>query len=636
MSIQDKQLIFPNKRHLLAIFFILFICTTFQGKADSNLSQKLKDIEQTINKSPWLSYQKLLEIEKSNGTLPKQTYLLLLVRKAQAENLLYFFKQFENTVKDAQQLVVEETATNIKSTLHIYAGLAERRNGRYKLAIIQFKKAMKLHKDRRQSPNYIIAKQELAYSHSLVGVFQTALDELLDTKLLASKLNDPFVLAITLETYGAVYGYLNKYQESIDYYQQALNAYQKLEYVPYQAEAIYGLASTYRYWEKYDLAIEYFEKFNELVSYIPDDRVEFYGNYGLGMSNAEKGNCSTALKIIELALSQPGMLDYKAELYKRKASCHIKLREFELAQKAISQATKIFKQLPDLIGTDWELETLKIRAQLIFEQGDTALAYQLMNEYHTKNAQLISNDSDDRIRSIRSTYEMERKDAQIELLQQQAQLQNLKSEKHQQDALFQRYLLAFLFTIIVIVLTAFLFQRRYTKRVIAISIRDSLSGLFNRRYTFQVLNKLMSSLSEHKGQLSIILLDIDNFKQINDQYGHPYGDQVIRMIAEICQSSLRAEDVMGRIGGEEFLCVLPRTSISSCKKIAERMLTQVEKYPFCDQSKKVFHTTISIGVANASSSKVSTDTLILQADKALYHSKHAGKNQVTNYCDIDE
>jgi len=594
------------------------------------------EMKQAINQSPWESYQQLINYQKENNSIPNQTYLWFLFRKAQAENLLYFYDDFEVTVKKALQLLTEESPVEIKGMLTIYFGLTERRNGRYQKAIAAFKDSMSLTKAKKLNPIYILAKQELAYSHSLVGAHQTALDQVVDSYALASELNDPHLLALTYETYGAIYGYLNKHEESIGYYQKALEGYQDLGYLPYQAEAIYGIATTYRYWGKYDLAIEYFEKYIEKVSYIPDDRVKYYGNYGLGMTHAEKGNCIHAIGIIDKALSQVGKADYDSELYKKKANCLIKLKKYAEAEKALSQAKLIFATLPDLIGTIWELETIKIEGELAFARGEYEKAYEISNDFHNKNTQLISKESADRLTSLRSTYELVRKDAQIEMLQQQAQLQSLKSEKHQQDALFQRYLLGFAIILIVITLIAFLLQRRYTNKVVAISIRDSLSGLYNRRYTFQLLNKFMGSLSDGKSDLSIILLDVDNFKQINDQHGHPFGDQVLQMIAEICQSTLRADDAMGRIGGEEFLAVLPRTDAASSKQIAQRMSQGVSKYSFCDEQKKPFNVTISIGIASTSSKKVSTEALFLQADKALYHSKREGKNQISCFSDIDD
>jgi len=604
--------------------------------AEQKVSLDFSNMETTINQSPWESYQQLVAYQKENHSIPNQTYIWLLFRKAQAENLLYFYDDFEVTVKMALQLLTKDSPIELKGMLHIYSGLAERRNGRYQKAIAAFKHSMSIFQTEKLNPVYILAKLELAYSHSLIGVYQAALDELVDSYALAIQLDNPYVIALAYETYGAIYGYLDKHEESISYYQKALKGYQDLGYLPYQAEAIYGIATTYRYWGEYDLAIEYFEKYIDKVSYIPNDSVKYYGNYGLGMTNAEKGNCVHAIEIIDKALSQTGKADYDSELYKKKASCLIKLNKYDEAEKALTEARLVFSTLADLIGTSWELETIKIEGELAFARGELEKAYTITNDYHNKNAELMSKDSADRLTILRSTYEIKRKDAQIELLQQQAQLQSLKSEKHFQDTIFQRYLLGFAVILIIISLAAFALQRRHTKKIVALSIRDSLSGLYNRRYTFQLLNKLLKSLSDNKNNLSIIILDVDNFKQINDQYGHPFGDQVIRMIAEICQSTLRADDVMGRIGGEEFLCVLPRTDSESCKQIAQRMSYQISKYSFCDEHKKPFNVTISTGITSTSSKNISTDALFLQADKALYHSKHSGKNQVTYFFDIND
>jgi len=134
------------------------------------------------------------------------------------------------------------------------------------------------------------------------------------------------------------------------------------------------------------------------------------------------------------------------------------------------------------------------------------------------------------------------------------------------------------------------------------------------------------------------LLDIDNFKHVNDIYGHPFGDAVIKKVAEIGKLTLRGEDVMGRIGGEEFLCILPRMEAAQSLIIAERLRENISQQCFKmnkqtapKEQKDVVSVTVSIGIASLSDSAHDSASLYLQADTALYQAKNEGKNKVVVY-----
>ncbi len=617
------------------ILIIIFCGLSSQSKAvHTDPSVNFQTMSEDINKAPWPNYQSLLSYQQSNSTLPHKRHLKLLLLKAQAENLLYFYDDFEQTVKNASKIVTTKTPTELTSLLHFYNGLIKQREGSYTKAIVFFETAMAQAKQSNLNQTYFLAKQELAYTKSLTDSFQASLIEIQDAYTQALALEDTFLLAMIDETYGAIYGYMGKYEQSIHYYQQALAGYQKIAYPPYEAEAIFGIASTYRYWKRYDLAIANFELYINKISYTPNKDITFYGNYGLAMTLAEKGSCTQALPIINNALTLGGQSDYNAELFKRKAMCFIQLKQYSQAKSALSKAKAIFEKMPELAGTRWQLETLKIASELAYATEDYASAYQLATEYYQKQSNKLTDSSTERLTTLRTTYEIERRDSKIELLEQQAKLQSLQAAQQKQNFSYQGYLLILSVVLVLIILVAFILQRRYTNKVIAISIRDSLSGLFNRRYIFRLFEKQIQSLSNNKGSLSIFILDIDDFKNINDRYGHPFGDQVIRIVSEICQSKLRLEDAVGRIGGEEFLCLLPRIDSKAGLAIAERMSEHIAKHEFTDSRGETFFVTVSIGISTTSPETRSTTDLFLQADKALYYSKKHGKNRITFFNDI--
>jgi len=620
----------------LLLVIIIFALSSQLSVAQTNTSLNFQTMSTNINKAPWPNYQILLDYQQANKNLPKTRLLWLLLLKAQAENLLYFYDELEQTVAETNRLITPDTPVEITCLLHFYSGLIEQRSGAYTKATEFFGLAMKQAKQYGLNQTFFLAKQELAYTQSLSDSYQASLTEIQEAYAQALSLGDVFLLATINETYGAIYGYMGKYELSIKYYQQALADYQSLGYLPYEAEAIYGMAATYRYWKKFDLAIANFERYINQINYTPNKEISFFGNYGLAMTLAERGSCSQALKAIDKTLKLNGQADYNAELFKQKAICFIRLKQYQNAKLALEQANQIFAKMPELEGTRWQLETLKIAGELAFALEDYIKAYQLTTKYYQKQNERLTDSSTERLTNLRATYEIERRDSEIKSLQQQAEVLSLKAEQQQQNVSYQRYLLMLSVLLVFIILVAFVLQRRFTNKVLAVSIRDSLSGLFNRRYIFQLFEKQVQSITNRKGNLSVILLDIDDFKNINDQYGHPFGDQVIRIISEICQAKLRTEDAIGRIGGEEFLCLLPRINSKTCLSIAERMSEEIEQHIFTNSHGKTFFVTVSIGISTTSSTEEnSTSKLFLQADKALYHSKKQGKNRITFFDDID-
>ncbi len=148
---------------------------------------------------------------------------------------------------------------------------------------------------------------------------------------------------------------------------------------------------------------------------------------------------------------------------------------------------------------------------------------------------------------------------------------------------------------------------------------DPLSKAFNRRKLFKCLDDAFYTFQRYKENTSFLLLDIDNFKQINDNYGHQTGDNVIREIAKLCQSELRQTDVFGRIGGDEF-GIIHRSTAETSLAFAKRLNKLVLKIPFESDI------SISIGISQFKDSDDTIDQVYQRADIALYQSKRAGKN----------
>ena len=158
-----------------------------------------------------------------------------------------------------------------------------------------------------------------------------------------------------------------------------------------------------------------------------------------------------------------------------------------------------------------------------------------------------------------------------------------------------------------------------------LSITDKLTGLNNRVHLDEVLHSEFNRSLRYKTPFCVILMDIDFFKKVNDNYGHQVGDDVLVETARILKNSIRVNDTIGRWGGEEFLIICPQTNIHGAKQVAQNINLTVKKHFYETYPKRV---TMSLGVASFSSEKKKVDEIIAQADEALYKAKEQGRDQV--------
>jgi len=160
-----------------------------------------------------------------------------------------------------------------------------------------------------------------------------------------------------------------------------------------------------------------------------------------------------------------------------------------------------------------------------------------------------------------------------------------------------------------------------------IAITDELTGLFTSRHFRQAIAKKYSHYHEFGEKMTLLMIDIDNFKRVNDTYGHPAGDVILKDVGRCIMSSIRDDDMGFRYGGEEFAVILPVTDVEAGKRVANRMRKLIENYPFrVDQH--VLQVTVSIGVASWPKSADTIKEIITEADKSLYEAKDEGRNRV--------
>ena len=170
-------------------------------------------------------------------------------------------------------------------------------------------------------------------------------------------------------------------------------------------------------------------------------------------------------------------------------------------------------------------------------------------------------------------------------------------------------------------------------RLQEMAIHDSLTGLLNRRALYAKIQVEMNRATRELSPISMIMLDIDHFKSINDRYGHQAGDKALCMTSEVLLQNKRAYDAIGRWGGEEFLVLLPRTGMTDARTVAERFRSAIASARLSLADGRGVRFTVSLGVSSVMDGHIDIEALIHQADAAMYLAKHQGRNRI---CLADE
>ncbi len=463
------------------------------------------------------------------------------------------------------------------------------------------------------------------------------------------------------------------YHTSLEDYLSALKTAQKgYSIAPIRNEAYKRadfailLAQIYEARKDYMLAIPYYE----------EAEIDFRANkqlntlslilYGLGRANYSVGNIDLGKKDLEesLAISKE-IDDVQGEAYTllQLANINIKQENFTLAKMQLLSAKDIFikannrkvniitgsslatvalqqqdtelaeyyiqeveKELDRVDMPDIALIFDETRSTLLYQQEKYKESYELLQSVYNDYKRHRNQQSSDQLHQMRVDYDLKSQELENDILTEQnlRQLNEIKGQRSRNVFLLVIAILAVAFGVLMVILIYRSMDHRRSLEILATT--DELTGLYNRRYILAHLKKQISQSERYKSDLCVAMIDLDWFKQINDRFGHLTGDKVLRLFSKYCLKNLRSSDVIGRIGGEEFLIILPHTNSSDAYAVMDKVRSNMENL-----TKEInisdLKVTISIGLCKWVDGDLPEDVMLF-ADKALYQIKGSGRDQV--------
>lgn len=459
----------------------------------------------------------------------------------------------------------------------------------------------------------VLLLQELAYAFGITEQFSTAYDYLYEAFELASQVESQFGVALVQITSGNVYYFNGDYDQARDYYQRALVHFKQLNYPYYLGDIYLGLAGVDSKLGQYSEALEYYDAYDQVANYVEDIGDRFHLFYGRATLYSHTGRCKESLQDIEKALQLDGPKDYISELQKTKAKCAIQVGDTETAILANEKARQAISKQTELAGTLWEADITLIDAKIAVATGNltTAIAnYEAYIEQYRLASQLKYSQD---LAKQKLNYENFQKDLRIQLLEEKTKLRN--------------YLVIGVIIIALLILLGFFWQKRQSKIFYERSIIDPLTGLYNRRFALQTLEFWKEKTLSADYGWCLAVIDIDNFKSVNDTYGHNVGDAMIKHLAEMAKMSARSNDVVARFGGEEFVIALARTDKHEAAGVLERFRASMANSHVLAGDNNVSRT-VSIGAVMVTHSDWTMEEWLEKADAALYTAKRGGKNRI--------
>ena len=429
------------------------------------------------------------------------------------------------------------------------------------------------------------------------------------------------------------------------------------------------IALVYEYRDEPSLAIPYFEQ-AQIYYRKSNRRLELANTlFGLGRSHLKLNHTEVGLKLlIESARLALDIRDIQgaAYSYQQISEQLIKAGQLSEAEDYLDDALNLFQEANNpyqqvgvlllqariaLIETNNERALFLIQAAKRIAVGDAFLPHKIQINYLKAEAlaalkdyeeayHLLLNMLEDertfrkeqnsqRLIKLKSAFDTEQQRDRNALLQEQNLRQQTELDQQRERQRYTALVVTLLVIISLLLFWQYRISRKHQNRLENLANHDGLTGLLTRRKTMQDMEQQLNLAHRHDDEISIAILDLDYFKQINDTYGHQAGDDILKGFASLARRTFRGTDILGRVGGEEFLFTFPHTSTEDACRLLSRFSLAVKQIP-ATIGRESISLSVSVGLVSGQYSQ-DISTLIAKADEALYDAKKSGRDQIKLY-----
>jgi diguanylate cyclase (GGDEF)-like protein len=465
----------------------------------------------------------------------------------------------------------------------------------------------------------------LGYLRGLQGQYAAGLADLKRAESIFEDINLPDHALTALNGIAILYNRMGDYAQALHIYGRALKAQHDAGMRREEAVTLHNLGRAHENLLEWDAAQKDFQDSFDISRELTYARGEAYALRGLGAVANAKGDSAGALTTLERASvlqRQTPDARLNAQIQLARGIALHKLGQLGASTKALEEALKVFQQadsLNELRATYAELASVQS------ESGNWREGYAYLAKSQETAERLFRNQIDQRFTTLKVEFDTASKEKENALLVRENEANQKALNQERRARRLQAAVIALTVVLAAVLATVAVHQWRTTKRMHALAMTDELTGVPNRRAMLARLEPLV--VAPNGRTHALLIIDIDHFKRINDEHGHPEGDEALKLVAARLRAEVQEPSFIGRLGGEEFVVAVPDSDAEAGRQIAERFresVMTIDTHRWLGDRRL----TVSIGLTV---SKLAGDTpshMLQRADAALYEAKRAGRNCV--------
>ncbi len=436
-----------------------------------------------------------------------------------------------------------------------------------------------------------------------LGTYAEALEHLLNALRFATEMEDDSLRATVLNNLGLLYIRMEEYQQALEYLTKSLELASSLQNKEIEADLLENICVAYLNLGKFNDALAHSQRGIVLYQRSQNRFGEANALSTAGEVYAAMGHTIEALRYFQRSLQICQEIDF----VQGTANAHLLIGNIELQSGDLDNALRHMVQAIEDAekGQDTNL-IFRAHYHLsnIYRQMENyQMALSHYEKFHQIKESVFNEDMTTKIRSLEIMHRVRETQQDSEIYR----LRNVELTREIEE------------------------RKKAQSKLERIATLDPLTGLLNRRHFFELTQQELDRSRRYDRPLSVIMMDIDHFKQVNDHFGHLVGDRVIVEVARRIQKALRRIDQACRYGGEEFAILLPETTLTQAEMVGTRLWQLVSRQPTVSGELKL-KITVSVGVATYHQEGIiAVDTLLDRADKAMYYGKQHGRNRVVIY-----
>ncbi|MBX5463056.1 MAG: GGDEF domain-containing protein [Steroidobacteraceae bacterium] len=464
------------------------------------------------------------------------------------------------------------------------------------------------------------------YLRGVQGKYSAGLTDLRTAQSLFEKRHMPQHAITVLNAIAILYNRLGDYAQAVHIYTRALKGQREAGLRREVAVTLYNLGRAHEKQQQWEFARRAYAESLQIQRELGYARGEAYALRGLAAVANAAGDPRGALDTLKRAQALLGGTTdarLRAHIQLTRGVALHRLGRLEESLAALEDASQIFRDA-DALG-DLSLTYAEL-ARVHAELGNWRAAYETQVKQKSVSDKLLENQLDERFTTLKVEFDTATKEKENALLTRENQANEKALQQERRARQLQAFAIVLTVLLAAMLATLAIHQRRMSQRMRMLALTDELTGVPNRRDVLRRLEDLLQREGEQR--CSVLIVDIDHFKSINDHHGHPIGDEVLKFIARELRTAVREPAFFGRLGGEEFLVVLPNTSLENACAAAERYREQIMAIDTTRWFPARRRITASIGVAVSKPGTCTSSDMLMRADDALYAAKRAGRNCV--------